>query len=440
MLIKMTIMQRKIVSELLAWKNSKDRKPLILNGARQVGKTYTLETFAKENFNNVIYLNMEIETTLREFLDGDISPKRIIQHLELTKKQPITTDKTLIFFDEIQACERALTSLKYFCEQAPEYHVASAGSLLGVAVNREKYSFPVGKVDELYMFPLDFEEFLWALGYKKLANEIKNHFESNEPINTALHKLALDLYKKYLVVGGMPAAVKSFADTESFLSAQVIQNNIFNEYTADMSKYADTTTSVKIRACFNSVPAQLAKENRKFQYKIVQKGGTATLFGESIEWLNFAGTVLKCQKITAGNIPIAVYAYFPDFKLYMSDVGLLTLKSRLPAELLVAENNENNHFMGFVTENYVAQSLTANKIPLFYWKNDNTAEVDFVLQKGVNVIPIEVKRGISTRSKSMNLFAKQYFCPYSIRISQKNFGFENNIKSVPLYAVFCINN
>jgi len=436
----MTIMQRKIVSELLAWKNSKDRKPLILNGARQVGKTYTLETFAKENFNNVIYLNMEIETTLREFLDGDISPKRIIQHLELTKKQPITTDKTLIFFDEIQACERALTSLKYFCEQAPEYHVASAGSLLGVAVNREKYSFPVGKVDELYMFPLDFEEFLWALGYKKLANEIKNHFESNEPINTALHKLALDLYKKYLVVGGMPAAVKSFADTESFLSAQVIQNNIFNEYTADMSKYADTTTSVKIRACFNSVPAQLAKENRKFQYKIVQKGGTATLFGESIEWLNFAGTVLKCQKITAGNIPIAVYAYFPDFKLYMSDVGLLTLKSRLPAELLVAENNENNHFMGFVTENYVAQSLTANKIPLFYWKNDNTAEVDFVLQKGVNVIPIEVKRGISTRSKSMNLFAKQYFCPYSIRISQKNFGFENNIKSVPLYAVFCINN
>ncbi|MCL2512040.1 MAG: ATP-binding protein [Bacteroidales bacterium] len=433
-------MQRKIVSELLAWKNSKDRKPLILNGARQVGKTYTLETFAKENFNNVIYLNMEIETTLREFLDGDISPKRIIQHLELTKKQPITTDKTLIFFDEIQACERALTSLKYFCEQAPEYHVASAGSLLGVAVNREKYSFPVGKVDELYMFPLDFEEFLWALGYKKLANEIKNHFESNEPINTALHKLALDLYKKYLVVGGMPAAVKSFADTESFLSAQVIQNNIFNEYTADMSKYADTTTSVKIRACFNSVPAQLAKENRKFQYKIVQKGGTATLFGESIEWLNFAGTVLKCQKITAGNIPIAVYAYFPDFKLYMSDVGLLTLKSRLPAELLVAENNENNHFMGFVTENYVAQSLTANKIPLFYWKNDNTAEVDFVLQKGVNVIPIEVKRGISTRSKSMNLFAKQYFCPYSIRISQKNFGFENNIKSVPLYAVFCINN
>jgi predicted AAA+ superfamily ATPase len=436
---KKPVMQRKIISELLAWKNNKNRKPLILNGSRQVGKTYALETFAKENFDNVIYLNMEIETSLRDFLDGDISPKKIIQHLELTKKQQITPNKTLIFFDEIQACERALTSLKYFCEQAPEYHVAAAGSLLGVAVNREKYSFPVGKVDELYMFPLDFEEFLWALGYKELTEEIKNHFESNEPMNRVLHKLALDLYKKYLVVGGMPAVVKNFVETDSFLSAQVIQNDIFNEYTAAMSKYADTTTSVKIRACYNSVPAQLAKENRKFQYKIVQKGGTATIFGESIEWLNFAGTVLKCQKITEGNIPIAVYAYFPDFKLYMSDVGLLTLKSRLPAELLIAENNEDNDFMGSVTENYVAQAFTANKIPLYYWKNENTAEVDFVLQNGIEVIPIEVKRGVNTRSKSMNIFAKQYHCPYAIRISQKNFGFENGIKSVPLYAVFCIN-
>jgi len=432
-------MLRKIDKELQEWKNKKNRKPLILNGARQVGKTYALDNFAKKNFDNVVYLNMEIEISLRDFLDGDISPKRIIQHLELTKKQRITADRTLIFFDEIQACERALTSLKYFCEQAPEYHVVAAGSLLGVAINREKYSFPVGKVDEFYMYPLDFEEFLWAMGYVELAEEIKIHFENDEQMDTALHKLALDLYKKYLVIGGMPAAVDSFVETESFLNAQIIQNNIFNEYTADMAKYADTTTSVKIRACYNSVPAQLAKENRKFQYKIVQKGGSATIFSESIEWLNFAGTVLKCQKITEGKIPIAVYIYIPDFKLYMSDVGLLTLKSRLPAELLVAENNEDNDFMGSVTENYVAQALTANKIPLFYWKNDNTAEVDFVIQKGVGVIPIEVKRGINTRSKSMNIFANQYKSPYSIRISQKNFGYANNIKSVPLYAVFCIN-
>ena len=432
------MMQRKIDAELQAWKNNKNRKPLIVNGARQVGKTYALDRFSKANFDNVIYLNMEIEIVLHDFLDGDISPKRIVQHLELTKKQRITPEKTFIIFDEIQACERALTSLKYFCEQAPEYHVAAAGSLLGVAVNREKYSFPVGKVDELYMYPFDFEEFLWAMGYERLSEDIKKHFEGNEPMDTALHKLALELYKKYLVVGGMPAAVNSFAETDSFLSAQIVQNNIFNEYAADMSKYADPTTSVKIRACYNSIPAQLAKENRKFQYKIVQKGGTATIFGESIEWLNFAGTVLKCQKITEGKIPITAYSYFPDFKLYMSDIGLLTLKSRLPAELLVAENNEENDFMGSVTENYVAQAFTANKIPLYYWKNDNTAEVDFVIQKGVEVIPIEVKRGTNTRSKSMNIFANQYKSPYSIRISQKNFGFANNIKSVPLYAVFCI--
>ena len=432
-------MKRKILSKLVAWKNSEDRKPLLLNGARQVGKTFVLETFAKENFDHVLYLNLEIETDFRDFFDGDISPKRIIQHLELSKKQTIIAEKTLIFFDEIQACERAMTSLKYFCEQAPEYYVVAAGSLLGVAVNREKYSFPVGKVDEQYMFPLDFEEFLWALGYEKLTEEIRNHFESNDPMNKMLHKLALDLYKKYLIVGGMPAVVKRFVETESFINVQVIQNNIFNEYTADMSKYADTITSVKIKACYNSIPVQLAKENRKFQYKIVQKGGTATLFGESIEWLHLAGTVLKCQKITEGNIPIAVYAYFPDFKLYMSDVGLLTLKSRLPAEMLVSENNEGNPFMGSVTENYVAQAFAANEISLFYWKNNNTAEVDFVLQHGVEVIPVEAKRGIHTRSKSLNIFAKQYHCPYSIRISQNNFGFENGIQSIPLYAVFCIN-
>ncbi len=430
-------MQRKIINDLTAWKTNKNRKPLIVNGARQVGKTFALMQFAQEHFSSFIYLNMEIESELREFLDKDIQPEKIIRYIELIKNQKITTG-TFIFFDEIQASERALTSLKYFCEQTPEYYVAAAGSLLGVAVNREKYSFPVGKVDELSMFPFDFEEFLWALGYQKLSEEIRHHYASNSAMADALHKTALNLYKQYLVIGGMPAAIKSFVETNSYIDVQIIQNNIFNEYIADMAKYANNTTSVKIRACFNSIPAQLAKENRKFQYKMVQKGGTATIFGESIEWLNFAGTVLKCQKITQGTIPVAVYAYFPDFKLYMSDVGMLTLKSGLPAQMLLQENNEDNTFMGMVTENYVAQVFVAKKIPLYYWKNDNTAEVDFVLQQDVNVIPVEVKSGTNTRSKSLMMFAKQYHCPYAIRISQKNFGFENNIKSVPLYAVFCI--
>jgi predicted AAA+ superfamily ATPase len=271
-----------------------------------------------------------------------------------------------------------------------------------------------------------------------LAEEIKNHFAASEAIDKSAHRLALEYLKKYLVTGGMPAAVKSLIETESFIEVANVQTDIHNEYVADMAKYANAATSIKIRACYNSIPAQLAKENRKFQYKMVQKGGTATIFGESIEWLNFAGTILKCQKITEGNVPIAVYQYFPDFKLYMADVGMLALKSQIPVSLLLAEGNEGNNFMGAFTENYVAQALTANKIPLFYWKNDNTAEVDFVLQKGIDVIPVEVKRGVNTRSKSMNIFAKQYKCPYAIRISQKNFGFENGIKSVPLYAVFCI--
>lgn len=432
------IMKRKIVEELLGWKLNSTRQPLVVNGARQVGKTYAIETFAKENFETVVYLNMELEADLCDFLNRELNPQKIIQYVELVKKQKITPQKTLIFFDEIQACERALTSLKYFNEQASEYDVVAAGSLLGVTVNREKYSFPVGKVDELYLFPLDFEEFLWALGYEQLAEEIKQHFETDQAMPDELHKLALGLYKQYLVIGGMPAAVKAFVETNSYLSAQTIQNNILNEYIADMAKYADKTTSVKIRSCYNSIPAQLAKENRKFQYKIVQKGATATIFGESIEWLNFAGTVLKCQKITEGTVPISVYSYLPDFKLYMSDVGLLALKSRLPVQMLIEEDNENNTFMGAVTENYVAQAFAAKKIPLYYWKNDNAAEVDFIIQQGVKAIPVEVKSAKSVRSRSLMLFARQYQCPYAIRISQKNFGFENNIKSVPLYAVFCV--
>lgn len=431
-------MKRKITNDLLVWKNDKNRKPLIVNGARQVGKTFALMQFAQDCFETVIYLNMEIETELKTFLDNDINPKKIIQYIELIKHQKITPENTLIFFDEIQASERALTSLKYFNEQTPEYNIVAAGSLLGVAVNREKYSFPVGKVDELYLFPLDFEEFLWAMNHETIAEHIREHYASLKPMNDALHKLALTLYKQYLVIGGMPAAVKNFVETNSYVNVQIIQNNIINEYIADMAKYADTATSVKIRACYNSIPAQLAKENRKFQYKIVQKGGTATIFGESIEWLNFAGTILKCQKITQGTIPIAVYSYFPDFKLYMADVGMLTLKSRIPGQMILDENNENNAFMGMVTENYVAQAFAVKRIPLYYWKNDNSAEVDFVLQQDRNVIPVEVKSGSNVRSKSLMIFVKQYNCPHAIRISQKNFGFENNIKSVPLYAVFCI--
>ncbi|MCL2651741.1 MAG: ATP-binding protein [Candidatus Azobacteroides sp.] len=431
-------MKRKILDSLVEWKNSDERKPLILNGARQVGKTYILEEFGKEYFENVVYLNMEIEAAIANFIEKELSPKKIIQFIESTKRQEIIPGKTLLFFDEIQARERTLTSLKYFCEQTPEYYIVTAGSLLGVAINREKYSFPVGKVNEIYMYPLDFEEFLWALGYEKLAEEIKSHYASNEQMPEALHNVALELYQKYFIVGGMPAAVKSFIKTDSFLKVQVIQNDILNEYIADMAKYASTTTSVKIRACYDSIPAQLAKENTKFQYKIVQRGGTATIFGEAIEWLNLANITLKCQRLEHGFIPINAYMDLINFKLYMSDIGILTLRSEIPLQTILSPIEIENTFLGAMTENYVAQCFKAKNYRLAYWQSEGKAEVDFVLQINGEVVPIEVKKGRRNRAKSLSVFMEKYKSGYAIRISKKNFGFENNIKSVPLYAVFCV--
>jgi len=367
-----------------------------------------------------------------------LSPNKIVQYLEATKGVKVVAGKTLIFFDEIQVCERALTSLKYFCEEAPEQHVIAAGSLLGVAINREKYSFPVGKVQQLNMYPMDFEEFLWAMNREKLSEEITLHFVANEALDRALHEVALDFHKQYMIVGGMPAAISTFVETGSYQSVQLIQNDIILHYIADMSKYATPATSVKIRACYNSIPAQLAKENSKFQYKIVQRGGTATIFGEAIEWLQFAGIVLKCQRLEHGFIPVTAYADLSNYKLYMADIGILTLHSKIPLQTMLSPIEVDNIFLGSMAENYVAQSFTNKGYDLFYWQSDGKAEIDFVLQIDDSVIPVEVKKGTRNRSRSLGIFAEKYKSPYSIRISKKNFGFENNIKSVPLYAVFCM--
>ena len=426
------------MAELVQWKDKKNRMPLIVNGARQVGKTYILKEFGATCFENTIYVHLENQVAVAAIFEGDLNPTRIIQYLEASYNQSIKTGKTLIIFDEIQSSERALMALKVFCEEAPQYHVVAAGSLLGVAVNREKYSFPVGKVDEINMYPLDFEEFLWAMGKRFFAEETKSHFADSKPFENGIHQMLIELYRQYLITGGMPAVVRQFVETQSLIDIVDIQSRIVNEYLADMAKYATASTSVKIRACYNSIPTQLAKENTKFQYKVVQKGGSATLFGESIDWLESAGIVLKCQKTTQGLMPIAAYADLSDFKLYMADVGLLTMKSGLAYQTILSTIEQDNSFLGALAENYVAQQFKANHIPLFYWKNDNTAEVDFVLQTDNGILPVEVKKGKRNKAISMNLFAKKYNSPYSIRISQKHFGFDNNIKAVPLYATFCI--
>jgi predicted AAA+ superfamily ATPase len=431
-------MKRKIIERLIQWKNNPDRKPLILNGARQVGKTYILKEFASANYNKFLYINFETNTRINSFFDGDLSPLHIVQYLESVSDIRIIPGETLIIFDEIQSCSRALLSLKVFCEEAPQYHIVTAGSLLGVAVNRDTYSFPVGKVDELNMYPMDFEEFLWAMSRATLSREISDHFSSDLSMSIALHNEALELFRKYLIVGGMPAAIKEFVDTGSFLTVKDFQGRIANEYIADMAKYAQAATTVKIRACYNSIPAQLAKENAKFQYKTVQRGGTATIFGESIEWLVFAGIGLKCQKINHGFMPVSAYMDLSDFKLYMSDAGMLTMKSGMATQTILSPVEEDNMFLGMISENYVAQALVCNGFQLFYWKNENTAELDFVVQIAGEVVPIEVKKGKRTKSASLNMFLKQYNSRFAIRISGKNFGFENKIKSVPLYAVWCL--
>ena len=423
-------MERKILEKLLSWKDRAERKPLLLNGARQVGKTYILQKLGREHFENMVYVNLEKNLTMAGFFQDNIDPGRIIRYLEASTQKKITPGKTLLVLDEIQACERALTSLKYFCEEAPGYHVAAAGSLLGVAIHRERYSFPVGKIETLTLHPFDFEEYLMARNKTFLLEEIRNSFCAMRPLPDALHQEAVELYREYLVTGGMPASIDSFLRSNSFLNVPDVQGEIVNNYVADMAKYADNTESVRIRACFQSVPAQLAKDNKKFQYKVVQRGGSAALFGSAIEWLAYAGVVLKCRKTSHAEEPLSVYADLSSFKLYMADVGLLVMQSGISQATVLS--GADSTFMGAVTENYVAQQFSAKGYPLYYWANKGTAELDFLLQKEGDIIGVEVKKGEHTKSRSLNVFIN------SIRLSLKNFGESNGVKAIPLYAAFCI--
>ena len=430
-------MQRKIETKLLAWKNRETgRMPLLLYGARQVGKTYILNEFGEKYYKNTVYVNLETNLATARYFSDDINPERLIRFLETTANDVIIPGETLIIFDEIQSCERALTSLKYFAEKAPEYHVAAAGSLLGVALSREQYSFPVGKVESVTLYPLDFEEFLWATHEERLASEIRASYAGMIPMPEALHQKAVELYRCYLIVGGMPACVDAFSQNGKTVLIPSMQNEIVNNYVADMAKYAEPSDTVKIRACYDSIPAQLAKENKKFQYKIVQKGGSASLFGASLDWLIQAGVVLKCRKTDHATSPIAVYEDLSSFKLYLNDVGLLAMRSGIPQQTILS--GESNLFMGSVAENYIAQALTANGHPLFYWASEYSSEIDFVLQKETEIFGVEVKKGIKTRSKSLSVFAQKYQSASLLRFSEKNFGTNGNIRALPHYAAFCV--
>jgi len=430
-------MERKIVKKLVDWKNRPKRMPLLLYGARQVGKTYTALTFGKQFYQNTAYFNMEDSTEVAAIFERDLDPVRIIAELSAKSGQTIFKGGTLIIFDEIQSCERALTSLKYFCENAPEYHIIAAGSLLGVALNREQYSFPVGKVNMLTLYPLDFEEFLWATGNRALADLIADAYRSFTPLS--LHETAMSAYKTYLAVGGMPRAVSEYADTGDFNFVLAAQKSLNDAYIADMAKYASPQETARIMAAWGSVPAQLAKENRKFQYKVIKSGARAYEYEMPLEWLKTAGIINKCLRVTECSLPLSAYADNGSFKVYMSDTGLLCSKLDIAANIVINTPPGFNGFKGALAENYIMQALVTNGIKPYYWSSPGKAELDFIYQdQQGNIIPLEGKSADNIRSKSLKTFVAAYKPAYSIRVSAKNFGFENNIKSIPLYALFCL--
>ena len=430
-------MERKIVNRLLIWKNSSNRMPLLLYGARQVGKTYTALTFGKEHYRNTVYFNLEDSREVAAVFERDLDPYRIVKELSAKSGQSIFERETLLVFDEIQSCERALTSLKYFCENAPGYHLIAAGSLLGVALNRERYSFPVGKVDMLNLYPLDLEEFLWATGNKSLCTLIREAYADFHPLS--LHETALELYRTYLVVGGMPRAVLEYVEKQDFDFVLAAQKSLNDAYIADMAKYASPQETTRIMAAWGSVPAQLAKENQKFQYKVIRSGARAYEYETPLDWMKTAGIIHKCVRVREGRLPLSAYADNSSFKVYMVDTGLLCSKFGIPANAILHSPHSFDGFKGALAENYIMQALVANGASPYYWSSPGKAELDFVFQdREGNIIPLEAKSADNVRAKSLGIFVSLYHPPFAIRVSARNFGFENNIKSIPLYAVFCL--
>lgn len=431
-------MYRKIISYLEEWKSSQHRKPLILQGARQVGKTYSILEFGRTHYENVAYFNFETDPKLNETFAENISPDYLIPILSHIAGVSIVREKTLIVFDEVQLCERALTSLKYFCEEAPGYHIIVAGSLLGVAVNRANFSFPVGKVDMKTLYPMDMEEFMLALGENDLVARIKESFTSDTPLPAALHDAAMQLYRQYLVIGGMPECVRQFVDTKDYILVRHTQDTILASYLNDMSKYNNLNEIKKTRLAYDNITVQLSKKNTRFQYKLIKKGGRASEFENAIEWLCLSGIVSQVYKVENVRKPLENYRDIDSFKIYVSDLGLLCAKKDLAANDILYMVEELNDFKGGMTENYVNVQLSINGYTTYYWESDRGAEVDFVIQREGQLIPVEVKSADNTKAKSLKVYIDTYKPTYAIKLSARNFGFEDGKKTVPLYAAFCI--
>jgi len=423
-------MKRKLISELLKWKDKNGRKPLLLEGARQVGKTYLLKDFGRRYFKNVAYVNFQNPSAeLMDLFNGSVEPKRIITMLELLLNMKISPSETLVIFDEAQEVPRALTSLKYFYEDAPDYHIAAAGSLLGVFLHKGT-SFPVGKVNSLKLEPMDFEEFLWANNRENIVTFLKSN-----PTETTFNEILSDLFKQYLYAGGMPEAVADWIDNQNVENINTIQEEILDNYRKDFSKYTDSTTAIRIRQVFDSLPAQFAKKNDKFLYGTVKSGARAREYEMAIEWLIDAGIIRRVNQVSCGDkIPLKSYSNPSAFKLYFVDIGLFRHLAAIPFEVISDKSEIFNEFNGFVAEQYVLQQLA--EYTLFYWTGTKLSEIDFVMQYNSDIIPIEVKSGTNVKAKSLKLFRETYSPKVSIRFSLKNTRLDNDLLNVSLYNSF----
>jgi len=434
----MAHIQRKIEQVFEQWKSNTNALPLMLIGARQTGKTFISSKFCNENFKQTIELNFMQNEIFKSFFESSLHPQEVISNIEVYFRTKIDVDNTVLFFDEIQECEKAILALKFFAEYNIKYKIVCAGSLLGVKINRLHTAFPVGKVQIEYMYPVDFEEFLWALDEKMLCEKISESYHKNTSLITILHEKAILLYKTYLYLGGMPAVVKQYIDNNMQVNDLLygIKEGIITGYTADMAKYSENINSIKILKVYNSIKEQLAQDQKKFRYKLVEENSNKQKFETAIEWLLQAGLLLHCPLISNPVRPLQSDKNNAGFKLYQSDVGLLVHKAGITQYDLF--QNKDFKFIGALTENYVAQEFISSKKKLYFWRSGNEAEVDFLLSNEKGVIPCEVKASENVKSKSLSVYNSTYNPEYAIRISAKNFGFENNIKSVPLYAVFCL--
>lgn len=432
-------MKRKIYQELINWKNTNIQKPLMVIGARQIGKTYIINEFCKKEFENYVYINLLEHSEIIKIFKENINTADKFRRMKIYLDKDFDIQNTIIFFDEIQESEELISSLKYFNESEEPFKIICAGSLLGVKLKRMNSSFPVGKVKMINMYPMDFEEFLIANENIALIDEIKNCYENNMPMDSVLHNKALELYKLYLCVGGMPEAIKNlFSNDKDILKFdKTIIEDIYQSYLNDMNKYVDNKFEAsKIESIYKSIPSQLGNQSNKFQYGKISSNARKRDYETALNWLLSSTMIHKCPILNKVEIPPLGFIIDDHFKLYLSDVGILLNMLKIKYNDIILDNLLQ--YKGIIAENYVATQLIANNNSLIYWESGNTAEVDFILYNDDGIIPVEVKADDNVGSQSLNVYMKRYNPKYAIRISTKNFGYANNIKSIPLYAAFLL--